>query len=265
MALGQFAQRIRFPSQIFERRHRLAEPRNEIGGGGKFAVGQIGARIGMMQIDRLLATIFAELFAKIRQRQCKSSTACARPWAAQDRALERGDGSCARPSRSSGCLSKARSVTGGAPSSAAAAASRAKIPAGVSASASPPESSAAMFQRASAASTRRPSARSGVTSAAVLPSCTRLAQHHRDGKRLFLRIARLRSSPWWRALRRVGFEVSIGGLSAPQISRGGGAERFRDQPLAPARCRQAALRRRALRRCARARRAWRIADGPAPA
>ena len=63
-------------------------------------------------------------------------------------------------------------MTGGVPSSAVAAASRAKIPAGVSASASPPESSAVMFQRCSAASTRRPSARSGVTSAAVLPSCT---------------------------------------------------------------------------------------------
>ena len=61
------------------------------------------------------------------------------------------------PSRSSGCLSSASSVTGSRPATAACAASRAKIPAGVSASGSPPVSSTAIFQRINAAATRRPS------------------------------------------------------------------------------------------------------------
>ena len=76
------------------------------------------------------------------------------------------------PSRSSGCFSKASSVTGARPLSAASAASRAKFPARTSSSVWSRESSAAMSHRASAASTRRPSARSGVTSVTVLPSCT---------------------------------------------------------------------------------------------
>ena len=59
------------------------------------------------------------------------------------------------PSRSSGCLSNASSVTGSTPATAACAASRAKIPAGVSASGSPPVSSTAIFQRINAAATRR--------------------------------------------------------------------------------------------------------------
>ena len=53
MALGQFAEGIFAPSQAFERLQRRAEPGDEIGGGGKLAVGEIDARIGGMQIDRL--------------------------------------------------------------------------------------------------------------------------------------------------------------------------------------------------------------------
>ena len=94
------------------------------------------------------------------------------------------------PSRSSGCLSSASSVTGAKPCSAASAASRAKIPAGVSASASPPESSTAIFQRASAASTRRAERAVRRHQRGGLAVMHRFAQRHRDGKRLFLGIGR---------------------------------------------------------------------------
>ena len=77
-----------------------------------------------------------------------------------------------RQAGTAACFNSASSVTGSSPLSAACATSRAKTPASVSGRRSPPESSASMFQRISAAATRRASARSGVTSAAVLFSCT---------------------------------------------------------------------------------------------
>ena len=77
----------------------------------------------------------------------------------------------APPNRHSGCFKSANSVGGSSCFATASAASRAKIPPEVSIKASPPESSNARFQRPSAAITRRASARSGVTSAAVLSRC----------------------------------------------------------------------------------------------
>ena len=119
--------------------------------------------------------IFRAVARKLASACDRPRAAGARPRPAQYREFERRDGAAAdraaRAAAADAC-SRASKVTGAIPSSAAAAARRAKMPAGVSASASPPESSAAIFQRASAASTRRPSARSGVTSAAVLPSAT---------------------------------------------------------------------------------------------
>ena len=115
------------------------------------------------------------------------------------------------PSRSNGCLSKARSVTGGVPSSATAAASRAKIPAGVSASASPPEilgrDVPALQRRQNAAAKRAVGRDQRGGCSAVLHG---FAQRDRDRERLLLGIGRFDHGQ--RGERGIGmrFECRVG-------------------------------------------------------
>ncbi len=85
MAAGKFGERMEFAAEAFERPERGGELGDELAGGGQFAVGQVGTRVGMMQIDRFLAAIFAELLTKIRQRAREPGTAGARTRPAQDR------------------------------------------------------------------------------------------------------------------------------------------------------------------------------------
>ena len=145
MARGKFAERMSFLAEVFERRRSALASRVDQVPRRRQVRARSDPCADRKDADRRLCGFCARENSSARAQAAAART---RPRAAQDRALERGDGVLCSPSRSSGCLSKASSVTGGAPSSAAAAASRAKIPAGVSASASPPESSAAMFQRA---------------------------------------------------------------------------------------------------------------------
>ncbi len=91
MTRGDLAQRARLFAEAFERRQRLCEPTNQIGGGREFAIGQADARIGRMQIDRLLAPESFDLHAKSFERAGKSRRAGPRPRPAQNRALERDD------------------------------------------------------------------------------------------------------------------------------------------------------------------------------
>ena len=89
MARCEFAERMRRPRpcDAFERRQRIGEPGKKLRGGGKLDVGQLGARIGGMQIDRLVAPEFFELGAKAIQRVRQAAAAGTRTRPAQDRAL----------------------------------------------------------------------------------------------------------------------------------------------------------------------------------
>src|ERR1700742_1163616 len=91
MPFGKCIERIGLAVETFERFERRAEPDHEIAGGGKLAVGQSGARIGPMQIDRFVPAEFLELRTDIRKRPFETGAAGARPWSTQDRAFERGD------------------------------------------------------------------------------------------------------------------------------------------------------------------------------
>ena len=207
-----------------------------------------------MQIGSRPPRCFSSWARKRTERVRKPLAAGARTRAAQHGAFERSDGAFAMPAprRSSGCLSSASNVTGASLPSAASAASRANIPAGVSASASPPESSAAMFQRASAAFTRRPSARSGVTSAAVLPSLHRFAQRDRDRERFLLGVGGFDHADVFQRGVGVRAERGIGRVPLPQLGRGRRPQRFRQQ-AARGRSRLPASRPlRARSRCGRA-------------
>ena len=126
------------------------------------------------------------------------------------------------------------------------------------ASASPPESSASIFQRPSAAATRRASARSGVTSAAVLPVVHRLAQRDRDGERLVLGIRGLDHGDVRerRVARRRRRCARPSARSPPTAASPRRSSRSR-----AARLRRARRPRRARSRCAAAARAWQAADG----
>ena len=171
----------------FQRRERSREACNQVGGGIELALGRALARIAAVQVARVRCRNVASAcarpavpgFGRGPRSTARSSAAIARAWA-----------SSRMPSRSSGCLSSASSVTGARPPSGASAASRANTPAGVSASASPPESSTATFQRPSAATTRRASAAVGRDQRGVLAGrLDRLAQRDRDRQRLLLGIA----------------------------------------------------------------------------
>ncbi len=89
MARGKIAERARVLPGRFERRQRVGEPAHQIGGGCEFAVGQRGARIGRMQVDRLLAPEFCQLRAKRGERARKPGRAGARPRPAQHGAFQR--------------------------------------------------------------------------------------------------------------------------------------------------------------------------------
>ena len=251
MARGQLGKRIAAPAEALR---AAPAPRRACAtsssAAASCAVGEIAARIGAMQMRPLRR---AGIFRVGREGlSARASPRCRRSGA--DRAGPRAPASAtarrrrqAKPQQR--MLEQASSVTGASPSRAASAASRAKMPAGVSASASPPESSAAMFQRASAASTRRPSARSGVTSAAVLPFVHRFAQRDRDRERLLLGVGRFDHRQC--VERRIGMrrESRIGGVLPPHFGRRRRPQRFRDQPFAAARRRQEVRPRRARCRC----------------
>ena len=92
MVRGDLAKRRSLFAEAFERRQRLREPADQIGGGRKFGIGQTDARIRSMQIGLLLAPEFFELRAKRFERAGKPRAAGARPRSAQNRALERSNG-----------------------------------------------------------------------------------------------------------------------------------------------------------------------------
>ncbi len=150
------------------------------------------------------------------------------------RARGRGNGAGSSPTLAKGCLSSASSGTGAKRASAASASRQRKAPALVWARGRPAESSIAMSQRVSSAATRRARLRSGVTSAAVRPSCfQRLAQRQRDRQRFLGRIvgdrsAQCLSSPPRSRRRRVSArarQASVVGagrrVSRSSVSRAG--------------------------------------------
>ena len=139
---------------------------------------------------------------------------------------------CRASSRSSGCLSSASSVTGSSPSSAASAASRANTPAGVSASASPPDRRPRTCQRASAATTRRASARSGVTSAAVLPLVSTASRNATAMASASSSALAASMSVSVSSARGGGVEFLVGEALVPAFGGGGRPQRFRHQRLA---------------------------------
>ena len=199
------------------------------------------ARASGELLARIAAVERAALGAEILQRLDQSFGAGLRPRAAQHRQLQRGDGARhahfrAAPSRSSGCLSSASSVTGARPPSAASAASRAKTPAGVSGSASPPESSTAHIparqrrqhaarQRAVGRGQRRGHAR----------RLHRFAQRDGDGERFFFGIGGFDHAD--RGQRRVRLlrEIRRHQSFLPKLRCRGRAQGFRDNALAPMR------------------------------
>ena len=154
----------------------------------------------------------AEGCERVRKAACSG----ARARAAQQRAFKRGNRGvdarrCRCPSRSSGCLSSASSVTGSRPPSAASAASRANTPAAVSASESPPESStftSPAFQRGDDAARQRAVGRHQRGGFAL--RLERLAQGDRDGERFFLGIGGLDQAIEASALSGGGVEVLVG-------------------------------------------------------
>ena len=82
----QFAERMSFLAEFFQRPEGVGEARDQVRGGGKFALGQILAWIGRMQNS--------VNFGCPEGCQCVRQAACTRtrPRAAQDCTLERGDG-----------------------------------------------------------------------------------------------------------------------------------------------------------------------------
>ncbi len=221
-----------------------------------------------MQVAALAALELAKLLReRLRARdgghRCRGRGRGPRSTARSSAAMARACEPSGAPSRISGCLSSASSVTGGRPSIAASAASRANTPAGVSASASPPESSTVMLQRASAASTRRASARSGVTSAAVLPSSS-------IASRSAMAIASASSSGCAASIEDTVSSAPPACAENPtsatrsrqrSLRRRGGTPRRRAARGRGCWAAQAAPRRRARSRCARAAPAGRTADG----
>ena len=99
VAAGKFASGCDFAAEAFERRQRGGELGDELGGGGQFAVGQVGTRIGTMQIGRSLRRNLSSCARKFVSARARPATAGTRTRPAQDRAFERGDGvlvSCSR-------------------------------------------------------------------------------------------------------------------------------------------------------------------------
>ena len=228
---------------------------------------EVGARIGRMQIGRLLAPQLGELGAEGRERVCKSGGARLRARAAQhapspaprSRAHAR---LRAPPSRESGCLSNASRRDRRA-------ARRAPLPPQAAQTARPacrrarrrrnrrPRPSSARARRR----TRRASARSGVTRAAVLPGVS-------TASRSATAMASASSSALAASMTdNVASAPSICvGKSAPRAAASG---RWRRPAAAPRRRSARAHARRACRarrpprarcRCGAAAPAWRIAD-----
>ena len=68
MPLGELAERMGCRSEAFKWRKRNRKPLCEHLCRNKRTVGQIGTRIGRVQVDRLMAAKFFELGAKIDER-----------------------------------------------------------------------------------------------------------------------------------------------------------------------------------------------------
>ena len=64
MARRDVAEPMRLTGDAFERRQRNTKPGDEIGGGEQFAVAQSEARIGAVQVDRLVPPEFLKLIAE---------------------------------------------------------------------------------------------------------------------------------------------------------------------------------------------------------
>ena len=216
-------------------RSASASPRTRSRGGGKFAAGEIHARIGAVQFGRLLAARFFELHAEHFECTPKPGSAGPRTRSAQDRALQRRDRARGvaladseqrmfeqREQLHRGEFAKRR--LGGKPSEDASRRVRERIAGGILRALIP--------HRSSAAVTRRASARSGVTSAAVFSSST--------ASRSATAMASASSSAVAASImvmvrqRRVGMRLEAGSGRAlpPQIRRRRRPQYFRHQPLA---------------------------------
>src|SRR5262249_22330601 len=77
--------------ECLERRKLAAERRNELGGRGKILVGDMGARLGRVQVGALAASQLRKLVSEHSERMRQASAPRARARPAQDGALERGD------------------------------------------------------------------------------------------------------------------------------------------------------------------------------
>ena len=183
-------------------RQRDSELRDELFRSGELARrSEFPARIGPVQIGRLLAANLPSC-AKSLQRVRQAAASRARPWSAQDRALQRRDGVVliAQASRSSGCLSKRkqrhrRDARRARPRPRAGRKFRPAYRRAHRRRNPPPRYSSAAAPRARGA----PSARSGVTSAAVFCRPAPLRAARPRWRALLPRDWRLRSASAWRA------------------------------------------------------------------
>ena len=225
-------------AKFLQRPQRRGQPGDKLLGGVELPVHQREARIGAVQVGRLLAPDLAEFGAQRDERAAQSRVPGLgrgpRNTARSSAAIAAAGLSASAPSRISGCLSSASSGTGASPPSATSTASRANIPAGVSGSASPPESSTGTCQRAERrehAARQRAIGRHQRGGLARVSAASRSATAIASASSSALAASITASAASARSLVRGEFR--FGELRLPTVGGGGRAQRFRHSRSRP--------------------------------